>query len=86
MRRRVFLIGLVAAVGCADVRTVGVNFERREVMVCGNWLARPADFKAQAATTCTAAAHPLRCGEHLDEFGGVQPGDEESSCCLFRCE
>lgn len=86
MTRRVVLIGLLAAVGCADVRTVGVDFQRREVMVCGNWLAKPADFQAQAATTCTAAAQPLRCGERLDEFGGLQRGNPESSCCLFRCE
>ncbi len=85
MAKRVFLIGLLAAAGCAEVRTVGVNYERSEGLVCGNWLAKPADFQAQAATACTAAAEPLRCGERLDELGGLQRGDPESSCCLFRC-
>jgi hypothetical protein len=92
MFRRVVVISLLlAAAGCARVRTVGVDYQANQITVCGSRRATLSHLYRGARRSCNDPA-PLRCGEELRGVHAFSPGPGSiwavpvhGKCCVFQC-
>ncbi len=75
------------------VYRTSIDYEAREVTLCGNRFAGKADLDAKAEPYCTDGANAVRCGTYSRVTGAsavygtssVQLDRTYGMCCLYRC-